>query len=859
MESFPASAAARHLRVSEIFVEIVRHEPAARAAALREACAGDEALLAEVSSLLEQADEPRGFLERPADLSVLERPSEPGPKLHSAVPEVVAGFRIQRVLGWGSMGVVYLARQESPQREIALKVLRAEALSPQMRKRFAREAEVLAGLRHPSIAQIHAVGFEADDAGGRPWFALEYVRGRPLLEYAEDEALDVRARLELFVQICDGVQAAHDQGVVHRDLKPANLLVEDDGRPRILDFGVAHTTDSENSQTLLTQTGQLVGTLAYMSPEQAAGNGGRVDCRADVYSLGVLMFELLTGELPQSTRGLDIPAALRVIREEEPLALRTLRRELDVHLETIAATALAKERERRYSGAGALAADVRRWLADEPIRAQPASLYYQLSKLARRNRGLVTGTATTIASLAAGLVLSLFALDRAHVAEARVREELSASQHLADLRGLDLLRGQVDDLWPATAERADDLRRWLQAAEPIVARQVLNRAWLSAVEVATDLREVEIARELVRALDAFTDDAGGPLVTVRARLEFATTLHARSVDDHAQAWHEAIEAIADVRRHPLYAGLRITPQVGLVPLGPDPDSGLWEFAHFGPSGRITTRDARTGRLDFGGDSAIVLVLIPGGEVTLGVQSGAPGLARHDPQAYPHEGPPRSAVLAPYFLSKFEVTQGQYLRVMGENPSLWEIGDRPYDLVVGPRNPVEYLDWFAARRFAQRLDLELPTEAQWECAARAGNDSVFWTGDRPSSLLCAENIDGSETSDWRLYGEVAPEQVRFDPYSSHAPVGSLEPNPYGLLDMLGNVQEWCLDPYKVAYHDLPLRAGDGLVLATSPDRDRTLRGGGWGMGLLMARSGARTDAREENRSPSVGVRLARELR
>jgi serine/threonine protein kinase/formylglycine-generating enzyme required for sulfatase activity len=859
MDQSRTSDPVRHRRISEVFLAALRAPAEERDAFVRAACAQDESLCAEVQSLLDQAADSDGFLAQPIDLAALS--AAPALEQSSAPMDRIAHFKILRVLGWGSMGVVYLARQDAPRREVALKVLRPEALSSQMRRRFAREAELLAKLSHPSIAQVYEVGITEDGGGARPWFALEFVRGKPLLEYVEAERLSVRERLELFVRICEGVHAAHEQGVVHRDLKPANLLVEAGGRPRILDFGVAHSTGGELGATLLTSTGQLVGTLAYMSPEQAAGDGRSVDRRADVYSLGVLLFELLTGELPQSTRGLELPQAVRVICEDEPTALRTLRRELDIDLETIAATALAKERERRYPGAAEMAEDVRRWLRHEPILARPPSLVYQIGKLARRNRGLVFGTVSTISALAIGLVIALLALGRTREAEAKVRVDRDEIQRLSDLRGVNVLRERAAGLWPATPERIADLEEWLREAGAISGRASAHRDYLAALERSHSAQEPrhEAARRLVRELEPFVAPESGTIATIQRRLACARDLWANTVAEHEQSWESAIAAIADRSRHPLYAGLKISPQVGLVPLGPDRESGLWEFAVFGASGRIPERHPASGRLEFDAESAIVMVLVPGGTVTLGAQPFDSGEENYDPGAGYQDGPPRPVTLAAFFLSKYELTQGQYLRVMGDNPSFWEIGDTPYDLVQVPLSPVEFIDWFQACEVARQLDLALPSEAQWERAARCGTSTAYWTGNDPEDLRCFENLQETPADALSAQRSGSERDLPADPYRAAAPVGSFAPNPFGFHDLLGNVQEWCSDPYKVGYHHFDLRAGDGLVLATSPDRDRAVRGACYMLTAGAARSAARGDSREETRTPGIGLRLARDLR
>jgi serine/threonine protein kinase/formylglycine-generating enzyme required for sulfatase activity len=856
MDSIRAVEARRHQRASELFLVCVDLKAGERRQFLDERCAGDEDLRNEVESLLVQAARAKGFLETPPDLSLLDGGESPSAPIEG---QRLAGYRVRRVLGWGSMGVVYLAAQDSPPRDVALKVLRAEALSPPLRRRFQRETEMLARLNHPAIARIYASGIEGDAQGGRPWFAMEYVAGRPLLDHCAAERLSVRARLRLFAEICEGVHSAHEQGIVHRDLKPSNLLVDRDGHPRILDFGVARLAGAAESSAFLTTAGQLVGTLAYMSPEQAAGDGRAVDRRSDVYSLGVLLFELLTGELPHSTRGLEIPEAVRMIREDEPVMLRTLVRELDLDLETIVSTALSKEPQRRYATARELALDVKRWLTNEPIQARPPSLVYQVSKLAKRHRALVAGTLTAIVALVVALAVSLLALDRARVAEAAAIAEWSESIRLSDIRGLRLLEDRVDALWPASSESVRDLEEWLATAEDIAGRAEAHRAWIAGTLARPELgaARCDLALDLGRALDRFLAPDAGALAVVTRRLESARTLRARSIEAQAAAWSEAVAAISDRRRFPAYAGLELAPQEGLVPLGPDPDSGLWEFGALDDSGRLQTRDGNSRLSDPGPDDGVTLVLLPAGEFWMGCQAVSPDLPNFDPQSRPHEGPPRRVRLEAFFLAKYETTQGQYRRVMGDNPSLWEVGDRPTYVGVTPRHPVEFLDWFMARRFAERLDMTLPTEAQWEYAARAGSSTIYLTGDDASGLLCRENLPAWFANGQRTrYGDLL---AKPDGFEEHSPVGHFASNGFGLYDMIGNVSEWCLDPYKVSYHDLPLRAGDGLVLARSPDRDRSVRGCSFGSEALLARAGARTDAREEARAVYLGVRLARPLR
>jgi tetratricopeptide (TPR) repeat protein len=329
------------------------------------------------------------------------------------VPARIGHYRILRLLGEGGMGAVYEAEQDLPHRTVALKLIRAGYAGAETLRRFENEAQALGRLQHPGIAQI----YEAGRAGNQPYFAMELVHGEDVLAYCEHHKLTVPERLELFAKICDAVQHAHQRGLIHRDLKPANILVEESGQPRILDFGVARLTDSDAHATRQTDIGQLVGTLAYMSPEQVLGEPEELDTRSDVYALGVILYELLAGQKPYVI-GRQIHEVVRTIREEEPGALSSVNRTYRGDIETIVGKALEKDKTRRYSSAAELGADIRHHLGDEPITARPPSTTYQLQKFARRNKALVIGVAAVFAVLVAGVIASTWEAVQARRAEA---------------------------------------------------------------------------------------------------------------------------------------------------------------------------------------------------------------------------------------------------------------------------------------------------------------------------------------------------------------------------------------------------------------------------------------------------------
>jgi tRNA A-37 threonylcarbamoyl transferase component Bud32 len=457
------------------FAALERADPAERAAYLDRACAGDADLRARVERLLAARPQVGSFLEAPAPAPPAGQPTNaespsPPPGITSednrpqeAVGTVIAGrYKLLQKLGEGGMGSVFLAEQTEPvQRKVAVKLIKPGMDSAHVLARFEAERQALALMDHPNIAKVLDAG--ATNAG-RPFFVMELVKGIPITRYCDQERLTPRERLELFVPICHAVQHAHQKGVIHRDLKPSNVLIAlYDGKPvpKVIDFGVAKATAQKlTERTLFTEVGQFVGTLEYMSPEQAELNQLDVDTRSDVYSLGVLLYELLTGSPPFTAKQLrtaGFEAMLRMIREQEPprpstrlthsdelpslaakrkLDPKRLARQMKGDLDWIVMKCLEKERSRRYETANGLAADVGRYLADEPVQAGPPGAGYRLRKFVRRNKGRLAATAAILVAVLGGSVDSFWQVaerqrDRANTA-ARDRRTAEAALDRTD-------------------------------------------------------------------------------------------------------------------------------------------------------------------------------------------------------------------------------------------------------------------------------------------------------------------------------------------------------------------------------------------------------------------------------------------
>jgi eukaryotic-like serine/threonine-protein kinase len=430
--------------VEAIFGELIELAPEHRASRLSTLCDGNTTLHAEVIELLKFHDGAQGFLET-RDWAPVENSNTSEDWRRLRIP----GYALVGILGAGGMGIVYLAEQHRPRRRVALKVIRPGPGSHLLISRFMHEAEVLGRLHHPGIAQIFEAGVGEHVPEDRqrdtlpvPFIAMEFVEGAPLHEYARTGNLSPRDRVRLMAEVCDAVDHAHQRGVIHRDLKPANVLISSTGVAKVLDFGVARLLGAQSHATQ-SFGGEVIGTLAYMSPEQVSGDRDKVDTRTDVYALGVMLYELLVGKLPVDPTGLSLDRVSRAIREQEPALLGTIDRDYAGDLEAVLTRALAKDPARRYASVSALRADLLAYLDGRAVAARADSSLYIFRKSLEKNRYFVLGAAAAFTGLAGFAVYAQRQSVREEQAKLQALDGLTqatAARQLADAANARLSR-----------------------------------------------------------------------------------------------------------------------------------------------------------------------------------------------------------------------------------------------------------------------------------------------------------------------------------------------------------------------------------------------------------------------------------
>ncbi len=844
-------------------------------------------------------------------------------------------YEIRSELGRGGMGAVLRVWDRDLRRSLAMKVilgLESRRTAPRngqkqqrLLARFLEEAQVTGQLDHPGIVPVHELGLDPE---GRVYFTMKLVKGRTLREIFErvrkgEEGWTQTRALGLVQKVCEAMSYAHHKSVIHRDLKPDNIMIGRFGEVYVMDWGLAKILGREDERDiriraedpprgeellsqrsdqgghapdsmLCTMDGDVIGTPAYMSPEQAASRVDEMGPQSDVYSVGAMIYHLLTGQMPYVLPG-SRPTAYMVWRwvlDGPPRPVHELNHDVPPELEAICDKAMAREPRRRYADMGELAADLQAYLEHRVVSAYESGALAEFRKFVHRNKGIVAIVLIAVVVILGGALTSSAVLaGKNHdlrVARDEARGMAEKVFRLSAIQDLDGLVRRADGLWPIEPGLTDSYRAWLGDTEVLAAdlgkyRQNLielrRRALESTPEDALDPaqrawrfadREDSWWHDQLQALVAAIEELRDPRVGIERglsplhgmgiakRLELAQTVEALSITGEAVAaqWTTAIESIADEAACPAYLGLRVHPELGLVPIGRDPRSSLWEFADV-RTGVVPLRDPSSGALAIDGESAVVFVLIPGGEFLMGAQRSDPSAPNHDPDARRDEVPVHGMRVSAFLLSKYELTQGQWRRLFGANPSFYCAPQEVAGHTIDDSHPVESVSWMDCERAARWMGMELPTEAQWEYAARGGTSTCWSSGNPRESLLGHANVADQVGA---LARKTWLEEVEWpeldDGHAVHAPVGSLLANPFGLHDMHGNVWEWCQDWYDGFYR--PEQADGDLEPSGVAPGYHVIRGGAFYFPTSYARSARRYGNLPGFKLAFLGVRPARAL-
>jgi formylglycine-generating enzyme required for sulfatase activity/serine/threonine protein kinase len=787
-------------------------------------------------------------------------------------------YEFEGEVAHGAMGNILRVWDDNLRRHLAMKVIRdrdevrrggTPNVDVRQLSRFLEEAQVTGQLDHPGIVPVHELGI---DRTGRVYFTMKLVKGRnfekilDLVFEGKEEWNETRA-LGVIVRTCEAVAYAHSKGVIHRDLKPSNVMVGSFGEVFVMDWGLARVMGQEDSHDLrikpdptgsqarvhterserrgdtpvsplVTMDGDIVGTPAYMSPEQAGGDIDALGARSDVYALGAMLYHLLARAVPytSSSKQLTSREILDLVRQGPPRPVLELNPAAPRELVDVCEKAMARDPDQRYGDAMQLAKDIEAFLDRRPVGAHVPSVGYALRLAVERNKPVAW---TTIASVVLFLVLAGVSLTRIRDARAATESSRQARTDVLAARGL---VAQETSLYPATPDRADGMKRWIDSVNDLLRREdhYASKSSTVGTEVLNDVESDSLVDDLKR-LRALLPD-------IERRFDRASTLERMSIDDEQANWNTAI---ADIAASPAYHGLRIRPQLGLVPLWKNAQSGLWEFWHLNSGTRPVMADMKEEHFEDDAENGIVLVLIPGGAFLMGSPGDEYGRDVWNENAH-------GVTLPSFFIAKFEITQAQWERVMRTNPARYSPADGAGQYT--PLNPVESVTWNQCDEFARRLGLSLPLEAQWEYACRAGTSTAYSWGDDFDCLEDKENIL-DQSAGVSSFQSAAPWS---DGFKTHAPVGSFAPNAYGLHDMAGNVSEWCADLYQRELE--------------KPDESRTriqwnvelrvFRGGSWYQPpqyvgtqnriIAPMRSAFRQFDNAAALNQARGVRLAREL-
>ena len=752
-------------------------------------------------------------------------------------------------LAEGGMGAIYKARQKRPARTVVIKVMLGGRFAcEKYRKRFEREVVAIARLEHPNIVSIYECGY----VEGQPYFTMEFVDGLSIRDHIKDHELDKRQVCKLMLPVCEAVASAHQRGVIHRDLKPSNVLVDRGGRPRVLDFGLARLEEDEDMPAT-TESGEVMGTPSYMSPEQTLGRPDEIDVRTDVYSLGVMLYELLTGALPYTVDKTRPLASLRAVREQSPRRPSTVNKLVDADLEAIVMKCLAKRKESRYSSAAAVGEDLQRYLGGETVNARPTTTFYQVRKLVWRHRMVfVPAAVAVVVAVVLTAALVLYLARRTHLARMDAQSAIAVGEKLA-AREKELMEflgetqalrlkvdelmaqgqagkayqlavlakqymppdGEIDRLLSTTSGRVLELTdARIEGTRRLIADRHYARAREGMDELLASSKELNLpeAQKRVKELAAGFDDAcwasclkemddGRPPIKVLVNFlsQCGENVHRADAANRLDSLTESI----------CYAQWPFTAQEAQ-----SRQSASAQLLGVPTQSKITLDEQLT----------LPLTLVPAGEYVMGSSE-----ERHPDTE--NEKPARRVRLSrPFYLGTTEVTMAQFAKVMG-------VPFKPEEADL----PVSGVSWETAVEFCRRLSMRtglqvrLPTEAEWEYACRAGAPGLFAHGDEADEAVLAQ---------YAWYGRNSENAVR--------PVRAKAPNPFGIYDMCGNVLEWCQDWYDT-------QNGAARSLMEDPGgpargQFKVLRGGSYGSTLAELRPSYRVSNQPDTGSPVDGLRV-----
>jgi formylglycine-generating enzyme required for sulfatase activity/tRNA A-37 threonylcarbamoyl transferase component Bud32 len=801
-------------RVSELLLRWEERREQGQPISPEDLCRDCPEQLPELRRLIQALEAMRPALATASEAATVP-PAPPGDGEATATVPGVAGYENLGELGRGGMGVVYKARQVRANRVVALKMILAGGHAGEHElARFRTEAEAVARLQHPNIVQIHEVG----EAEGRPFFSLEYCPGGSLAGKLQGTPLPPREAAQLVEVLARAMDAAHQKGVIHRDLKPANVLLAEDGTPKITDFGLAKKLEDAAGQT---GSGDVLGTPSYMAPEQAGGRAREVEPLADVYALGAILYECLTGRPPfRAATALD---TLLQVLSAEPVAVRQLQPKVPVDLETICLKCLRKEPGRRYASAAELADDLRRFRAGDPIRARPVGAVERTWKWARRRPALAALVGVVVLALVALAVLSGNLVLARSDAEAK-RQDAERKEQVAREKEAEA-RKEADKATKARDFLASifDLSELEKKQGTFSPFQLLDRAEQRLPLEFAD--HPELRADLLATLEDARSGLGAPaalVLEVRGGAELRTR---KGVAKPA------------VRNVLLFPGDRLSlaadANVRLVVLSDLHQEWLAQ-GHEATVGRpgCVPGEAVGRRSE---DIMLTFAPLPKGTFYMG-WNGEKGSAK------------KTEVQEDFEIAVYTVTQGQWQAVMGNNPSAFSRQGANQGSVSGISDeelklfPVEMVSWKDAQEFVKKLNekergggywYRLPTEAEWEYACRGGATSE----DECSYHFYFDKLSNDLSSDQANFNGEFP--VGNAPKGKHlgrpTRVGSYLPNKLGLYDMHGNVWQWT---------------------SSSEGSDQLVRGGSWNFIGSDCRAAYRSRVAPTIRDFNLGFRLAR---